>query len=309
MRAFVTGAGGFVGSYLTRLLVRSGDTVAILARPESSLWRIADVLPSVERVQGDLQNIRDIEPQFRRFAPDTVFHLAWYGVGNEFRNYPEQVARNVPGSVALLRLAMECGSRAWIGLGSQAEYGPRNAILDESAAVNPSTVYGAVKLCTYILAEQLVVGSPLRLVWLRLFSSYGPMDNPQWMIPQLIGTLLQGKKPPLTQGEQKWDYLYVADAAEAIYRTAAVETANGVYNLGSGQVCTIRSIAEQIRDLIDPSLPLGFGEVPYRPDQVMHLQADSRKLRDATGWQPQTSLDDGLDLTVRWHKARSEVDA
>ncbi len=128
------------------------------------------------------------------------------------------------------------------------------------------------------------------------------MDDRNHMIPQVILTLLQGDKPSLTLGEQRWDYLYVEDAVEVIWRAATTSSAQGIFNLGSGEVHTIKSIVERVRDLIDPNLPLGFGEVPYRPDQIMHLQADISRLQSVTGWSPQVSLEEGLERTVAWFR-------
>ena len=118
----------------------------------------------------------------------------------------------------------------------------------------------------------------------------------------LIGRLLAGERPALTAGAQRWDYLYVGDAAGAVAEAATNERATGDYNLGSGTAPTLRSIVERIRDLIDPALPLGFGEVPYRPDQVMHLQADVGRLRADLGWSPRVGLDEGLRRTVEWYR-------
>jgi nucleoside-diphosphate-sugar epimerase len=142
----------------------------------------------------------------------------------------------------------------------------------------------------------------IRYVWLRLLATYGPKDDVHHLIPTVILKLLAREKPSLTQGEQRWDYLYVEDAAEAIYSVALKAKAQGVFNLGSGEAYTIRSIAERIRDMIDPKLPLGFNEVPYRPDQVMNLQADISKLKNATGWEPKTSLDRGLEQAIEWYR-------
>ena len=67
----------------------------------------------------------------------------------------------------------------------------------------------------------------------------------------------------------------------------------------------MRKIVETLRDVIDPSLPLGIGEIPYRPDQVMHLEADIARLTTATGWTSSTSLEAGLRQTVAWHRSSS----
>ena len=114
----------------------------------------------------------------------------------------------------------------------------------------------------------------------RLFSVYGPMDDPGWLIPFLILQILEGESPPLTEGTQNWDYLHVSDVAAAVCAVASVSEAEGVFNLGSGQPRSVRSIAEAIRDRIAPSRSLRFGEIPYRIDQIMHLEADIGRLQE-----------------------------
>jgi len=307
MRTLVTGATGFVGSYLTRQLLQAGHEVAVVCRPQSDLTRLGDAVSSIHRLHGDLRNLAEMESAIRSFAPEVIFHLAWHGVGNQQRNDAQQIDFNLPGSLALVRLAIELDCRAFVGLGSQAEYGPQNTIIDEWAPTRPTTMYGAAKLSTCLLSQQIAAASAMRFVWLRLFSSYGPGDSPDWMIPQLIHKLLRGERMALTAGEQRWDYIFVSDAAAAIARCGFEQQAQGIYNLGSGEAHTIRSIVESIRDQIDPTLPLGFGEVPYRPDQVMHLQANIDRLRADTGWSPQVSLAEGLRQTIEWYMTAAKV--
>ena len=100
-----------------------------------------------------------------------------------------------------------------------------------------------------------------------------------------------------------WDYVHVDDAAAAVTAMADVDAA-GVFNLGSGVATPLREIITTVRDAVDPSLPLGFGELPYRPDQVMHLEADVSRLSHATGWAPAIPLADGLRGVVAHHRAR-----
>lgn len=303
MRALVTGATGFVGSYLVEALVQGGEEVAVLCRPESDLWRIEHLLPRLTLIHGDFMEAERAEDELKAFAPDTVFHLAWYGVGGRHRDEDAHIDKNLLGSVGLLRLAARLGVKTFVGLGSQAEYGPQMGALNESAPTEPTNAYGVAKLCAYHIGRRLASAAGMRFVWLRLFSSYGPKDNPDWLLPYVVRTLARGERPALTAGEQRWDYIYVADAAEAIYKAALSEGAEGAYNLGSGEARPLRAVVEQVRDLIDPSLPLGFGERPYAPDQVMHLEADISRLSAATGWRPRTPLAEGLRRTVEWFRA------
>jgi nucleoside-diphosphate-sugar epimerase len=210
----------------------------------------------------------------------------------------------VGGSLELVRLAGELRCRDWIGLGSVLECGHYEVPHPEDVVARPASLYGAAKHGVSLMAERLCRIYGVRFLWLRLFYAYGPGDDPVRLIPYVITTLLRGEKPSLSPGEQRWDYLYADDLSEALVRLARTPDAQGVFNLGSGESHTIRHIVETIRDLIDPSLPLGFGEVGYRPDQIMHLRADIGKLRAATGWQPRASLAEGLRRTVDWHRER-----
>jgi len=300
MRTLITGATGFLGSYLAERLVRASAKVAVLVRPQSDPWRIRDILSEMTCIVGDLDHVRRLRAEIAAFAPEVVFHLAWAGVGGASRNEPFQVDRNLASTVNLAGLAKEIGCRAFVGLGSQAEYGPCQEAIREETPTHPTTLYGAAKLSAYHLCRVMLAASHVRFAWVRLFSCYGPKDNPEWMLPGLIRTLAEGGRPALTGGEQRWDYIYVADAARAVQLVGECERAEGVLNLGSGQPHVLRSIIEEVRDLMDPSLHLGFGEIPYRPDQVMHLEADISKLRHATNWSPETGLTQGLTETVRW---------
>jgi UDP-glucose 4-epimerase len=302
VQVLLTGATGFVGSHLLRRLLAQGrHEVAALIRRGSDTWRIEDVLSRVTRIEGDLDDVRAWEGRAATFAPDAVLHLAWGGVGNRSRNDPAQ-AGNIPSTIALVQLAGRIGARHWIGLGSQAEYGPHPEPIDEAVPTRPTTLYGVAKLSAGLFAGRLCDEAGLRFGWLRLFSSYGEGDDPGWMIPYLILKLLAGEKPSLTEGTQLWDYIHVEDAARAIVAVAEAPGASGVFNLGSGRSQTLRRIVELIRDSIDHRLPLGFGDVPFRPDQVMRLEAVVDRLRGATGWEPRVDLADGLRRTVAWYR-------
>jgi len=309
MRCFVTGASGHIGSALTRALLARGCEVAVLVRPQSDLWRIAGLLSQIKAVHGALGDLAQAREPLKAWQPEIVFHLAWSGVTGAHRNDPAQITRNVAGSLELFETVQQAGVSTWVGIGSQAEYGAVDGKLREDLSPHPVTAYGVAKHCLALLTEKLCEMTDTRFVWLRLLAAYGPMDDPRHLLPSVIEQLLDGTRPALTPGEQLWDYLYIDDAAEAICRLALDTAASGVFNLGAGKAQTVRSLVEAVRDLIDPALPLGFGDVPYRPDQVMHLEAEISKLTRATGWQPQTTLAEGLRRTLDWHRGRRQEES
>ncbi|HKO43250.1 MAG TPA: NAD-dependent epimerase/dehydratase family protein [Pyrinomonadaceae bacterium] len=306
MRCLVTGASGHLGSFLTERLVKEGAEVFALVRPESDLWRLADVVDRLTIIRAELDDLSSAEGQIASARAEAVFHLAWQGVTSASRHDPAQ-EDNLTAGLRLFDVVRAAGCRVWIGIGSQAEYGPSEEVLTEDTPVQPLTAYGASKLKLGQLTKQLSESSGIRYVWLRLLATYGPKDDERHLLPSAIRSLLAGEPPKLTAGEQRWDYLYVEDAANAIYQTAINKDAQGVFNLASGETHAIREIIEQVRDLIDPSLPLELGELPYPPDQQMRLAANIDRLITATGWRPEVGIEQGLKRTVNWYKHHSRT--
>jgi UDP-glucose 4-epimerase len=301
MRVAITGATGFVGAFVLRALIEQPQhQIAVLGRHRESAWRIQDCIDQVDWIDANLDQPESYSKNLHAFKPEAVLHLAWGGVGSADRNLPIQF-QSLQGTLALLEESIASGCKHWIGLGSQAEYGPCRDKVSEAQTTQPTTLYGEAKLAACRLAALRCQQANIRFAWLRLFSSFGPTDNPQWMIPYLIRQLHQRERPALTLGEQLWDYIYVADVAAAVIAVLNTSSACGVFNLGSGKTIQLKKFVEKIRNRIDPELPLGFGDVAYRDDQVMHLEADISRLTGMTSWKPKADMDDAISSTVDWY--------
>ena len=301
MRLLITGASGFVGAKTLELALADGHEVAATVRPQSPALRLAPFAGRYEQLKLELGDRPALNAALAKFRPEAIIHLAWAGVANSARFELTQITENIDAACALVEAGAAAGCKAFIGTGSQGEYGAGSAMLEDSLP-EPTTLYGAAKVSTLYLTRQLAAQAGMRHAWLRLFSTYGPDDNDGWLIPMLTTQMLRGERPKTTLGTQFWDWLYVDDVASGLLAAATTETAQGVFNLGSGEPVQVRSAVEQIRDLAAPGMELVFGEIPFRPDQVMHMQANIERLKAATGWTPQVPFAAGIGQTVAWYR-------
>lgn len=303
--AVVTGPTGAIGTALCRRLLAENMTVYAICRPGSPRAAALPRHPGLHRVDCDAAAL-DTLPEFladwagNPVHADVFFHLAWaHTIGSGRNDMPAQIG-NILHTVMAVRAAAKLGCRVFVGAGSQAEYGPVRSKLCPDTPTFPRTGYGMAKLCAGQMARAECRALGMVGIWARVLSVYGPHDGPDTMILSTIRRLLAGECPPLTAGEQLWDYLYAEDAAEALLRMARSGRDGAVYPLGSGRAYPLRRYIETLRDAINPALPLGFGQVPYGPDPVMYLQADLTALTLDTGFVPRTEFAQGIRRTIEW---------
>ncbi len=255
----------------------------------------------VEPIVGRLSEPAALTRRVAEFGPDIVYHLGWFGSGPDARDDRRQLTENVAEALALVEIAAQAKASTWIGLGSQAEYGPTASVLDESTPTKPVTAYGTAKLAAGLKTRDLCATRSLRHVWLRLLTAYGPADRPDYFIPTVILSLLRGTRPALTEGGQPGDFLHVADACHAIRAAASAESCAGTYVLSSGDHRPVREVALIIRDLIDPSLEVGLGELaPSLPP--LGLRGNPAALKLVAGWSPMIHMESGLAACVDWYR-------
>lgn len=292
----VTGAGGFVGAAVVRAALAAGHRVAALVRTPGAA-RLAGLTGALTVHAADLSASDSIAAILAETKPDVVIHSAWEGVGGALRAGDIQFD-NIRTACALAEAAIAAGATRFVGIGSQAEYGRFDRRITEDDLPQPTLLYGAAKLAACHLIRQRARGTGLAFAWLRLFSVYGPGDNPYWLIPSCISQMLKGRAPRTTAGTQHWDYLHIDDVARGVLACATTPSAVGVFNLSSGAPVGVRTIVQAARDMAAPGLTLRFGDIPFGPDQIMHLEGDNARLCAATGWAPRVQLEHGLADTV-----------
>lgn len=304
--AVVTGPTGAIGIALCEKLLRENVTVYAVCRPGSSRIKDLPKAAALHVVECDAKELATLPQKMEGVSVDAFFHFAWaHTIGQGRNDMPAQI-ENIQSTIDAVRAAKVLGCQVFLGAGSQAEYGRVEGLLKSDTPAFPENGYGMAKLCAGQMSRVEAKALDLDHVWVRILSVYGPHDGPMTMISGTIRKLLAGERPALTAGIQRWDYLYAGDAADAFYLAACHGRNGAVYPLGSGQAMPLKDYIIQMRDAIDPALPLGLGEVPYGPLQVMHLQADISALQADTGFAPKTPFAEGIRRTMDWVKREQE---
>lgn len=304
--AVVTGPTGAIGIALCEKLLRENVTVYAVCRPGSSRIKDLPKAAAIHVVECDAKELATLPQKMEGVSVDAFFHFAWaHTIGQGRNDMPAQI-ENIQSTIDAVRAAKALGCQVFLGAGSQAEYGRVEGLLKSDTPAFPENGYGMAKLCAGQMSRVEAKALDIDHVWVRILSVYGPHDGPMTMISGTIRKLLAGERPALTAGIQRWDYLYAGDAADAFYLAACHGRNGAVYPLGSGQALPLKDYIIQMRDAIDPALPLGLGEVPYGPLQVMHLQADISALQADTGFAPKTPFAEGIRRTMDWVKREQE---
>ena len=303
--AVITGPTGTIGTALCGLLTQKNIHVFAVVRPGSTRTQHLKIIEGVKVVECDSTELWRL-PEIVE-AADALYHFSWVKTTGSGRNDMDSQIKNIQYTVDACRVASALGCQVFIGAGSQAEYGRVDYALTADTACFPENGYGMAKLCAGAMSRVECEKLGIDHIWPRFLSVYGPHDGENALIPQLIKKLLKGEKMPLTAGEQVWDYLYAADAADALYRLALFGKNGEIYPVGSGIAKPLREYLEILRNTIDPVLPLGFGEVQYSSKQVMHLEADISALIRDTDFEPKTDFETGIRKTIDYYKELNNV--
>jgi nucleoside-diphosphate-sugar epimerase len=290
----VTGASGFLGSWICRILAAEHNVFA-LVKNDSRLHNLYGI-QNLEILRGDTANWPRL---LKSISPSALILSHWWGVGNSYRDDFRQL-ENTSSFQALIDAAISSNIDNIIGIGSQAELGPISHSIDENQIDAPTTVYGEAKVAARKVLFSETKNTNTRSTWMRIFSTYGPLDYGTWLIPETIEALSLNKRMDLTLGEQRWSYLHAFDLGMAFLHIVNNPSVTGVINVGNPHLISIREVTQMIGNYFNRTDLLNYGAIPYKEDQVMHLQPKCETL-GRLGWTPKIDISEGIIQTIRWN--------
>lgn len=298
-KILITGITGFLGSHIAENLINSNYIVVGLKRKQSNIWRCDSFKDKI--IWVDIDDEDKYINEIININIDTIIHGAWIGVEANERNDWKIQSQNINFLIELLLIAKELSIEKFIFLGSQAEYGIINGIIDEEQKCEAINAYGGIKLACLELLKSFSTSNNIAWIWLRLFSLFGEKENESWLIPSLVEKIKNESQMDLTLGEQKYAYLYVKDFASIVNKLVMLPILSGIYNISSDKVISIRTLVEEIRNRLNPDFKLNFGAINYRENQSMYMQGSINKLKAQIGELEFTNFSTALENTIKYY--------
>lgn len=304
-RAAVTGGTGFVGANLVRRLLADGWQVDLLLRPGHATWRLPPASPALAAHLVDLTDVAATQRLLRRLRPAHVFHLAAQGAYSWQTDAAEILSTNLLATRGLALAAVEAGVESLVHAGSSSEYGRKAQPPPEDALPEPESDYAIAKLAATQFCRQLARRSGVRMPTLRLYSAYGPWEEPRRLVPALLVHGLEGEWPPLTDPATARDFVWVGDVVDALLLAAACPLADpgAVFNIGTGRQTRLAEIVALVRDVLGIGAEPAWQTMPGRAWDTDAWQAEPSRAWRELGWVARTGLREGLAQTAEWLRA------
>lgn len=317
-RTVVTGAAGFIGSHLCERLLARGDAV-IGVDNFNTYYDVAikrrNIAPSVQHPQFSLHEF-DITDEaavmelFRAVKPDVVVHLAARAGVRPSLQEPNLYHRvNVIGTQHILDACRETGPSHVVIASSSSVYGgltevPFHEGMDISRPISP---YAATKRMNELMGHvyQHVYG--LHVTMLRFFTVYGPRQRPDMAISKFIQLIDEGKPVPMFgDGSTRRDYTYIDDILDGLLRTVDTPFPFEIFNLGESHTTSLRELIDLVSEAVGK--PAVIDQKPLQPGDVEITYADITKAKTMLGYDPHTTMAEGIARQVTWYREIKGLD-
>jgi dolichol-phosphate mannosyltransferase len=307
-RVLITGGTGFVGANLVRRLLRDGHEVHLLVGPGHCDWRIREIAGDVRLWPASLGDAEAVAAVVRRVRPQWVFHLAVYGAYPAQQDLRRMIDTNLSGTACLLDACLREGFETLVNTGSSSEYGAKDHAPPEDELLEPNSHYAVTKAAATHLCRYTARRHGVRIPTLRLYSVYGPYEEPTRLFPALVVRGLSGGLPPLVRPDVARDYVYAGDVAAAYLAAAGSPLADpgAVFNVGTGVQTTIAELVALVRREFGIDAEPQWGSLDQRPWDTSTWIADCRKIEAELGWVARVPVADGFRRTVAWFREDAE---
>lgn len=294
MKVLVTGATGFIGKSCIDILIKNGIEVHLISRRNFTPPK------NIKVHQLDLLNTKEISKLMKEVKPTHLLHLAWEATPGKFWTSPKNLDW-VIATLELIKAFTNEGGVRLVAAGTCAEYDWSNGICRENhTELKPNTLYGVFKNTTHQMIEAWCKEAKISYAWGRVFSVYGPHEDPKRLTSSLIMNLLKNQEASCSSGNLIRDYLHTYDIANAFVHLLSSEYV-GPINISSGDGIPLGKLAIEIAEQLGKKDLLSVKELLPSLQNPLKIIGDNTELV-RIGWHQKYSIEEGLAETISWWK-------
>lgn len=299
-RVLVTGATGFIGYHLIKVLVlQEVEVYAMCSSNSGNMARLAE-FKEVKIIPCNLENMRTIPNIIRERDFDVIYHLAWSGAAGDLRADHDVQIDNIRWTVQLAEVARDLRCKKIVVTGTVCE-NQCTAILRKQT-FSKSSYYLLAKKTSYEMLKMNCLQKGIDLVWCTFYHPIGRYNKKEQLIANTIWKLMFGEQPQFSSGKQLFDVISVNDLAWGLWLAGKKELKKNKYFIGSGKPRSLAEYLMEVRDIVCPEAELQFGK--YADDNLPMEREwlDIEEFSIETGFKPQSSFENGVIETRDWIK-------
>ena len=289
----IVGGTGFIGSALAKELVKKNQVFSLSTR----LNKMKKKIPKMKYLRGNIKSFSSLKKVLKNLTFDYVVNCGGYV---EHKNKKEVENSHYKGTQNLYKFFKNKNLKLFIQIGSSSEYGDAKIPHNEKAKCKPKGIYGKFKYraTKFLLNKYKKNKFPVTI--LRFYQIYGPYQDYNRFISQLIKSSIKKEKFITSEGKQYRDFLYIDDAVNAILKTMIkLKSVGQIINIGYGKGIKLKKIMNKVKKMNNFFKP-DYGKIKMRSDEKLKVYPNITKSLKILGWKPKVSINKGLEITNKY---------
>ena len=299
--AVVTGANGFIGKAVCRVLLAKGAKTYAIVRNRNSM---SDLLTydNLIVIEADFSSY-DSLPERIGDLVDVFYHFSWEGAsGSILCDYTQQI-KNIQYTCDTLTIASKIGCRKFILAGTINELELMQFFQAEQHTPRPACIYGIAKLSCDLMCKTIAADLGIQYNTAVIGSCFGPGDKSRRIHNVFISSMLQGMRPKLVEATNMHDWIYIDDVADMFYAIGCKSTNMKNYYIGHNRLRVLKDILSDVRDILNPQMEIVFGEIKA-PFLIDYSLVDINSVYEDTGYQCSSDFRECILKTAEWVKTQ-----
>jgi len=294
-KILIVGGTGFIGYHLAKKCIKKNWQVTSISKNKPKLKRS---LKKINYIVGDISKINFIKKTIVKNY-NYVVNLSGY-VDHSSNPSRERIIlkTHFTGCKNIVNVLLNKKVESFVQIGTGNEYGNSSSPQSEKISCKPKTAYAKAKLLSTKYLIKCFKEKNFPATILRIYQVYGPKQDQNRFIPNIIEGCKKNYNFPCSKGDQSRDFLFVDDAVDAIIKSLTIEKSNGnVINIGQGKATKIKKIVILIKNIFKKGNPM-FGAIKMRSDELKTIYPNIKKAKKILGWTPKISLKNGIKKSI-----------